>query len=403
MNSHPTGRRGGIPRGLSTNGPILFSYGFRPFFLAAGLMAIATMILWILALAGELEVGGSYGAHHWHAHEMLFGFAPAVVAGFLLTSIPNWTGRLPVSGRPLMALLALWLAGRLALLQPDLVSPVFATAIDGLFLPVLFLVFAREIVTGRKWRDAKVLVILAILASANIAFHVLVLAGEDGGGIERLAVSAYVVLITIMGGRIIPSFTRNWLNQRGETRFPVPFGRFDNIAIAIGAAALAGWTILPQSRLTTSAALTAFLLHGIRLTRWRGHAVFTEKLLFILHAAYAFVPLGFIAIAVGAEGLLAANAVLHVLTVGAMATMMLAVMTRAIRGHTGRVLRASGLTTLSYASILLAALLRPLADLVPNHATALYAAAGFFWILAFGLFVVEYGPMLARVRRTGLG
>jgi len=197
MNSHPTGRRGGIPRGQSTNGPILFSYGFRPFFLAAGLMAIATMILWILALAGELEVGGSYGAQHWHAHEMLFGFAPAVVAGFLLTSIPNWTGRLPVSGRPLMALLALWLAGRLALLQPDLVSPVFSAAIDSLFLPVLFLVFAREIVTGRKWRDTKVLVILAILASANIAFHVLVLAGEHAGGIERLAVSAYVVLIML--------------------------------------------------------------------------------------------------------------------------------------------------------------------------------------------------------------
>lgn len=403
MNSHPTGRRGGIPRGLSTNGPILFSYGFRPFFLAAGLMALTTMILWILVITGKMEIGGSYGAQHWHAHEMLFGFAPAVVAGFLLTSIPNWTGRLPVSGRPLMALLALWLAGRPALLQPDLVSPVFSAAIDSLFLPVLFLVFAREIVTGRKWRDAKVLVILATLASANIAFHVLVLAGEHAGGIERLAVSAYVVLITIMGGRIIPSFTRNWLNQRGETHFPASFGRFDNIAIAIGAAALAGWTILPQSRLTTFAALTAFLLHGIRLTRWRGHAVFKEKLLFILHAAYAFVPLGFIAIAVGAEGLLAANAVLHVLTVGAMATMMLAVMTRAIRGHTGRVLRASGLTTLSYASILLAALLRPLADLVPNHATALHAAAGSFWILAFGLFVIEYGPMLARVRRTGLG
>lgn len=403
MNSHPTGRRGGIPRGLSTTGPILFSYGFRPFFLAGGLVAIATMVLWILALAGKLEIGGSYGAHHWHAHEMLFGFAPAVVAGFLLTSIPNWTGRLPVSGRPLMALLALWLAGRLALLQPDIVSPVFAAAVDGLFLPILFLVFAREIVTGRKWRDAKVLVILATLASANIAFHILVLAGEHGGGIERLAVSAYVVLISIMGGRIIPSFTRNWLNQHGQTRFPVPFGRFDNIAIAIGAAALAGWTILPQSRLTTFAALVAFLLHGIRLARWRGHAVFAEKLLFILHAAYAFVPLGFLAIAFGAKGLLAANAVLHVLTVGAIATMMLAVMTRAIRGHTGRVLTASRMTTLSYTAILLAALLRPAADGIPQAAMMLYAGAGLAWILAFGLFVLEYGPMLVWVRRPGPG
>lgn len=403
MSNHPPGRRGGIPRGLSTSGPILFSYGFRPFFLAAGLMALMTMILWILVITGKMEIGGSYGAQHWHAHEMLFGFAPAVVAGFLLTSIPNWTGRLPVSGRPLMALIALWLAGRVLFLQPDLISPVMVAIVDSLFLPVLFLVFAREIVTGRKWRDAKVLVILAILASTNIAFHILVLAGGDGAGIERLAISAYVVLITIMGGRIIPSFTRNWLNQRGETRFPVPFGRFDNVTIACGAIAVIVWAILPDGHLTMSVALVAFVFHAVRLARWRGHAVLAEKLLFILHAAYAFVPLGFLAMALGAEGLLAANAVLHVLTVGAMATMMLAVMTRAIRGHTGRVLRASGMTTLSYAAVVLAALLRPLADVIPVAATGFYAGAGLAWILAFGLFVIEYGPMLVRVRRAGLG
>ena len=395
-------RSGGIPRGLATTGPVLFSYGFRPFFLGAALMAIMAMALWILALTSGLPIGGSYGAAQWHAHEMLFGFAPAVVAGFLLTAVPNWTGRLPVSGRPLMALFGLWVAGRVVLLQPDLIGVGFAAALDGLFLPVLLLVFAREIVAGRKWKDLKVLVVLGVLSAANIGFHGVTLIGEHGGLAQRLAVSAYVVLIMIMGGRIIPSFSRNWLNQRGEKRFPIPFNAFDTIAIAGGAVALLGWTLLPGSRLTGLIALCAFGLHVARLVRWRGHAVFAEKLLFILHLAYAFVPLGLLAIALGTQGHLAGNAVLHVLTVGAIATMMLAVMARATRGHTGRVLAASPITTLSYVAILLAALLRPAADFLPAHMTELSAAAGLFWIVAFTLFVLEYGPMLARVRRIAI-
>lgn len=164
--------------------------------------------------------------------------------------------------------------------------------------------------------------------------------------------------------------------------------------------ALGGWTLLPESRLTGLLALAAFGLHVARLARWRGHAVFAEKLLFILHLAYGFVPLGFLAIALGAQDYLAANSVLHVMTVGAIAAMMLAVMTRATRGHTGRVLTASRTTTLSYAAILLAALLRPAADLLPDYMMELYSAAGLFWITAFALFVFEYGPMLSRVRRV---
>ncbi|MBW8322220.1 MAG: NnrS family protein [Rhizobium sp.] len=395
-------RSGGIPRGLAKTGPVLFSYGFRPFFLGAAVLAIVAMALWIVALTSGLPVGGSYGAAHWHAHEMLFGFAPAVVAGFLLTAVPNWTGRLPVSGRPLMALFSLWVAGRIVLLQPDLIDVTFATVLDGLFLPALLLIFAREIVAGRKWKDLKVLIVLALLSAANIGFHVATLSGEHGGLAQRLAVSAYTVLIMIMGGRIIPSFSRNWLNQRGEKRFPIPFNAFDTVAIAGGAVALGGWTLLPESRLTGLIALCAFGLHVARLVRWRGHAVFAEKLLFILHLAYAFVPLGLLAIALGTQGYLASNAVLHVLTVGAIATMMLAVMARATRGHTGRVLAASPMTTLSYVAILMAAMLRPAADFLPDHMTELLAAAGLFWIAAFALFVLEYGPMLARVRRIAI-
>ena len=403
MSSQHTVRSGGIPRGLSKTGPVLFSYGFRPFFLGAGLMAIVAMVLWILALTIGLEVGGSYGGRYWHGHEMLFGFAPAVVAGFLLTAVPNWTGRLPVSGRPLMMLFGLWLVGRLVLLYPDLIGVEIAVAIDSLFLPTLLFICAREIVAGRKWKDLKVLAVLAFLSAANIGFHVSTLSGEHGGLTQRLAVSAYVVLIMIIGGRIIPSFSRNWLNQRGVKRFPIPFNSFDTAAIIGGGVALGGWTLLPESRLTGLVALVACGLHVVRLARWRGHAVFAEKLLFVLHLAYGFVPLGLLAIALGAEDYLAANSVLHVMTVGAIASMMLAVMTRATRGHTGRVLTASRTTTLSYAAILLAALLRPAADLLPDYMMELYSVAGLLWIAAFTLFVFEYGPMLCRVRRVAIG
>ncbi|NKN35299.1 short-chain dehydrogenase [Agrobacterium sp. a22-2] len=389
-----------VPRGLARTGPVLFSYGFRPFFLGAALHAIVAMALWIAALFLGLAVGGDYGASHWHAHEMLFGFAPAVLAGFLLTAVPNWTGRLPVSGRPLIALFALWVAGRLALLYPDPIGIVPAAVIDGAFLPALLVICAREIIAGRKWKDLKMVGALTALSLANGCFHVETILGEHAGYAARLAIGAYVTLIMIVGGRIIPSFCRNWLNQRGVSSFPVPYNRFDTVAILAGAGALACWIGAPDQPLTAVAALAAAGLQTIRLSRWRGMSVVAEPLLFVLHIAYGFIPLGFLSIALGAFELMNATSVLHVLTVGVVASMMLAVMTRATRGHTGRALSASIMTTCSYCALFLAALLRPLGEVFPDYAMTLYAAAGIAWMLAFLLFSLEYGPMLAITRRA---
>ncbi|AFL52403.1 uncharacterized protein involved in response to NO [Sinorhizobium fredii] len=393
-------RPGYVPRGLARTGPVLFSYGFRPFFLGAAIWAVAAMTLWIAALAGHLEIAGSYGAHAWHAHEMLFGFAPAVLAGFLLTAVPNWTGRLPVSGWPLAALFALWLAGRMALLSPDVIGVPAAAAVDCLFLPALLLICAREVIAGRKWKDLKVLGGLLALSLANACFHVAVITGDHAPVAMRLAISAYVVLITIVGGRILPSFTRNWLNRAGRTDFPVSYNHFDTVAILAGIAALGAWTLVPDHPITAVAALAAALLHTVRLGRWRGWATWPEMLLVILHVAYAFVPLGFAAIGFGALGLVEERSVMHVLTVGAIAAMMLAVMTRASRGHTGHPLTASRLTAASYAAVVVSALLRPLAEILPAIATRLYAVSGSAWILAFALFCFEYGPILVRKRRA---
>ncbi|MFQ6160920.1 NnrS family protein [Sinorhizobium meliloti] len=393
-------REGYVPRGLARTGPVLFSYGFRPFFLGAAVWAVVAMTLWIAALAGHLEVAGSYGAHAWHAHEMLFGFAPAVLAGFLLTAVPNWTGRLPVSGWPLAGLFALWLAGRAALLSPDVIGIPPAAAIDGLFLPALLLICAREVVAGRKWKDLKVLGGLLALSLANACFHFTVVTGDHVHIAMRLGISAYVALVTIIGGRILPSFTRNWLNRAGRTEFPVPYNHFDTLAILTGIAALGAWTLVPNHSLTAVAALAAALLHTVRLARWRGWRTWPEMLLVILHVAYAFVPLGFAAISIGALGFVEERSVMHVLTVGAIAAMMLAVMTRASRGHTGYPLTASRLTAASYAAVVTSALLRPLAEILPAVAASLYAVSGSAWILAFALFCIEYGPILARKRRV---
>lgn len=389
------------PRGLNQQGPALWSYGFRPFFLGGAVWAVLTMALWIAALVLGLPLGGDYGAPLWHAHEMVFGFAPAVLAGFLLTAIPNWTGSLPVAGRALMGLFGLWAAGRLAMAGAALTGIWPAALLDVAFLPALLAIAAREIIAGRKWNDLKVLAGVAAIMAGNLGFHATVLFGGDPSLWLRAAVAGFVALVLIIGGRIIPSFTRNWLSQRGKDRVPVAYNRFDLGVIGLSAAALACWVVAPDARLTASAALVAGGLNLARLSRWQGLATRAEGLLLVLHLAYGFVPLGFLAIAAAGVGLVQPVSALHVLTVGVIGAMMLAVMGRATRGHTGRALTASGLTILSYACLFAAALARPLADLL--GAAWLIEAAGALWILAFGLFVWEHGPMLVLERRRPRG
>lgn len=391
--------KGGIPRGLSAAGPVLFSYGFRPFFLGGAAWACLAMALWIMALSSAVSIGGGYGAVAWHAHEMLFGFGSAIVAGFLLTAVPNWTGRLPVSGGPLVGLFLLWCAGRAALLAPDLLGLVPSLVLEGAFLPVMLVVCVREIVAGRKWADLKVVAGLGALAIANACFHYEVLAAAGPDHSERLALAGLVMMIVIVGGRMLPSFTRNWLNKAGRTDFPVPYNRFDLAAIGLTVPALGLWTALPESAATTWTCAAVAALHAIRLGRWRGWTTSREPLVLVLHLAYALVPLGFAAIAASAAGWIAEGAAIHVLTVGTVTAMMLAVMTRATRGHTGRELTASAMTCASYAAIFLCALVRPLATAMPDYAPLLHAAAAALWIAAFGLYLLEYGPMLVARRK----
>jgi uncharacterized protein involved in response to NO len=205
-------------------GPAFLSIGFRPFFLGGAAWAAAAMIIWIGMLAGWWLVAGDYGAVAWHAHEFLFGYVGAMMTGFLLTVVPNWTGRLPVRGRPLLVLFLLWLAGRAALLFSDTIGVIPAAAADSLFLLALAAVALREVFARRNWRNLKVVAILGLFAATNILFHAEVIATGVADYAARAATALVLVQIMLIGGRIIPSLTRNWLVKQGVALLPAPFG-----------------------------------------------------------------------------------------------------------------------------------------------------------------------------------
>jgi len=281
----------------------------------------------------------------------------------------------------------------------DAIGIVPAVVIDVAFLPALLAICTREIVAGKKWKDLKILAGILVLCLANAGFHACILLGIGPDLPGRMATAAYVVLIMIVGGRILPSFTRNWLNKRGETRLPAPYGRTDIASMAVAVLALAVWVAFPENIWTGWVALAAALAQAIRLSRWRGHATGAEGLVLVLHVAYGFVVLGFLAIAATAFGVLDAVSSLHVLTVGSIGTMTLAVMTRATRGHTGLDLHASRITVASYVCMVVASVVRPLAAFLPEIYMEAISVAGLAWMLAFLLYLLEYAPALTQKRR----
>jgi uncharacterized protein involved in response to NO len=347
--------RGGIPR-LRPERIALWSYGFRPFFLAAALWACIAMVLWIGLLSGWWTFAGDYGVIAWHAHEFLFGYIAAVMTGFLLTAIPNWTGRFPLQGKPLLALFVLWLAGRAAMLAVDEIGTIAAAIVDCAYLVTLTAVITREIVAGSNWRNLRVGVLVALTAVANIVFQaeVVIYAAPTYG--LRLAVAAIVGLIMVVGGRITPSFTSNWLTRQGIGKRPAPLDRFDIASIAFAALALVAWIAAPDWDGTAALLLLMAIAQAARLSRWAGTQTWREPILFVLHVGYAFVPVGALMLSLSIlwPRIVPASGALHAWTTGAMGIMTLAVMTRATLGHTGRDVLSTPMTTVIYGAMLLA-------------------------------------------------
>ena len=372
-----------------------FSYGFRPFFFAGAIWASVSILLWTAALNGFISLPTSYGPVYWHAHELIFGYASAVMTGFILTAIPSWTGRDPIRGRKLAFLFAMWLCGRVAIWFSTSIGAVAAATIDSIFLLSVAALVFREIISSDNRRNLKVAFIFLLFAVANMGFHIeLIVRGFPIYSI-RFAISLLVVLIMIIGGRIIPNFTHNWLVKHNRNIVPAPFGKFDIFAIVFSIFVLLCWNVFPSSVFTGLLLITAAAVHCIRLSRWSGIHTVNEPLVVILHIGYFFIPLGFATVGFSVlwPALVPAGTALHAWMTGAVGVMTLGVMTRAARGHTGRALTASRATVIVYLLVVIATFVRLATMFVPSFATVLLDLAALAWFGAFTIFAISYAPM----------
>ena len=386
------------------DGTALLSQGFRPFFLFGSLYAAVTVLVWVPVFEGRQDFLSVFTPVDWHIHEMLFGFLPAVMTGFLLTAIPNWTNRLPIRGRPLLLLFLLWLAGRLAVTMS---APIGATATaitDCSFLMAVALVAGREIVAGKNWRNLKVLVPLLGLLVANILFHYEANIQGQADYARRLGLGAALVLIMLIGGRVIPSFTRNWLIRENHGRLPVPFNRSDLGIVLVSTVALIYWVAEPTVAVTGVMMLSAGGLNAYRLVRWAGDRTRKNPLLLFLHVAFLFIPLGFLMIGASIVWLdaIPQAAGIHALGAGAVGAMTLSVMMRVTLGHTGRPLVAGWGEQVIFVGVVVAALCRVFGSLDISPSAYLIHLSGIIWASVFvGFALLHTSAILTpRLRKT---
>jgi uncharacterized protein involved in response to NO len=383
-------------RHRAAGGPALLRQGFRPFFLFAGIWAPLGLLLTFARLQGWIAVPSAFDPVAWHFHELLYGYVAAAITGFLLTAIPNWTGRLPLHGAPLLALASLWLAGRLAMASSGLIGGGLAAAIDVAFLVALVALVLREIVSGGNWRNLPVAVIVGLFALSNVVVHAEALGWlPDGGFGKRLGIAVVIALISLIGGRITPSFTRNWLVKQKADALPAQFGMPDKLALALTLAALLAWIAAPDTTVGAILLAAAAMAGVLRLARWQGPATRSEPLLLVLHVGYLWIPVGLALLALSHWlPTLTETGALHALTIGAMGTMTLAVMSRATLGHTGRELVAGPGLTAAFALISLAALSRVVAVVWVGAAQPLLILTAASWIGAYLCFLAVCGPMV---------
>ncbi|HJS32988.1 MAG TPA: NnrS family protein [Alphaproteobacteria bacterium] len=383
----------------------LFDYGFRPFFLFAGLYAAIGILGWIGAWHGAWTPATPLAFSQWHAREMVFGFGTAALAGFLLTAVPNWTAMGPVRGARLASLSGLWLAGRImAWLSGEEAALAFAM-VDLTFLPALAASIAPGIVKRNLRRNGAFVLMLVILTAANAATHAEALGADWASarwGIE-LGLGVLLVMISIIGGRIVPAFTIGGLRMAGRPVAIEPAPRLDLLAIAATAGFVIAQAIGADEAFVGAVSAAAAAAHCARLARWHGWRSFGTPLVWILHLAYAWLIVGFAVMAAHGLGApVAASAGFHALGAGAVGTMILAVMSRASLGHTGRTLVADRATVIAYWLVTAGACLRVVAGLFPGHVdVAMIGLAGGLWAGGFAVFTARYLPILVGPRVDG--
>lgn len=381
----------------------LFNYGFRPFFLLAGLYAVIAMLIWLTVYMTGIWPIGTATSYLWHAHEMLFGFVSAAIAGFLLTAVPSWTGQHGFSGWPLIVLVMIWLLGRLVLPFYGQLPAVLIAFVDLAFFPVLGLMLIPSLLRGKS-RNLVFLLFLLFLFSANLIFHIALVQNNVAFASYGLLFGINIVLliISIIGGRIVPAFTLSAIRRTDDTFVIMPFPALDRIAIASILIVLIIDLLWPYSTAAGWLALIAALIHTVRLARWKTLRGLGEAIVWILHVGYAWVIIGLALKGIFLlTGAIFSAAWLHAFTTGAFATMIMAVMTRAALGHTGRPLIAPPLIVVSYVLITLAAIVRVSGPSFPDVYLFSMSVSALFWIGAFVLFLVVYTPILIGPRADG--
>lgn len=371
-------------------GETFLSYAFRPFFLFNGIFAIIAMIAWIAAWHGARTPAFPLDSTMWHGHEMVVGFAMATIAGFVLTAVATWTGRPPIGGMRLALLVLAWLVGRLAMSVAELLPAAVLTTLDMVFPLLLCWFVGQEVFGGKSRRNFPIVVITAVLALLNLVYHI---------GEQRLAlyllIHMVLLLITVIAGRIVPNFTANWLRGHGSERLPASSALIDGLTLSATAVVGVSASFAPMSPVTGVVAFAAACVHAVRLSRWCGLATTVEPLLFVLHVAYLWLPVGYALLGCAALGwVFPHTAALHALTMGGIGSMILAVTTRVALGHTGRALHAARLTVVAYCVFTVAVVLRVLSPLSSGaYGTMIDLAAG-GWIISFAIFVWVYWPVL---------
>ncbi len=382
----------------------LFAYGFRPQFLLAGLAALLLIPAWALSIAWGVPLGSAWPPTLWHAHEMLFGFVICAVAGFLLTAVPSWTGQKGFAGAPLVVLSVLWLSARIMIASSAHWPAVLTAAVDLAFLPSLAALVARPLLRSRN-RNTPLLLVLGLLWLTNLVFHLALLARNAPLALHALliGIDLMLVMVTVIGGRIVPAFTAAALRPLGLADGVSSSPALTAAAVAGMAAVTVGDVFVPDSRLAGVIAAAVALIQAWRFAQWGALRTLHQPLVWILHAAYLWLPVG---LALKAVALLTGAAFsafwLHALTMGTLATMIVAVMTRAALGHTGRPLAAHPVTVASYLLLLGAVLVRVfgLAALRVDYPLVI-AGAALLWTAAFLLFLVVYAPILLSPRVDG--
>jgi uncharacterized protein involved in response to NO len=391
----------------------LFGDGFRVFFFSAGVFAILAMLVWelfltIQATGGLIDLPTAAPPHLWHAHEMIFGYGAAVLGGFFLTAVPNWTGGKSAPHRFIILASSLWLAGRLAVSGSAHLPPGLVAAADLAFIPILSLNILTQLIRSPKPQQMIFLLLLALFWTANLMVHLewLGWTNDTAWAGLRAGLLTLGTMIMVLGGRVTPGFTRNAMVQSGrETRLPRNPMPLAGLSIVTALGLTAGYLLALPLQVLGFIALLAGAAGLVRVALWQGLWTRGKPILWTLHLSYAVNAAGFIALGLANLGVTSEIAALHLLGIGGVGGMTLAMMTRASLGHTGRALVTPGPVVIAYALVPLAALARFAGSALPALYTPAILTAGALWLLAFALFTVTYWPVFwaPRIPRASAG